>query len=86
MIKKNLSMCRSFVLDENGDVGVNRIFKYENFDSAVAYLQEKLRLDDFPMVKNVSPKIASTVDDDLKNRFFSAFREEIDWYEALDSH
>lgn len=85
-LKKNYTICRSFVLDENGDVGVTRIFKYENFDSAVAYLQEKLRLDDFPVVKNVSPKVALTVDDDLKRQFFSAFREEIDWYEALDSH
>lgn len=85
-LKKNYSICRSFVLDENGNVGVTRIFKYENFNSAVAYLQEKLKLDDFPVVKNASPKIAMSVDDGLKQRFFAAFREEIDWYESLDSH
>ena len=84
-VKKNYSICRSFVLDENGEVGVTRIFKYENFDLAVSYLKEKLKLDDYPVVKNVSPKVAVSVNDDLRQRFFSTFQDEIDWYESLGS-
>jgi len=82
-VKKNYSICRSFVLDENGEVGVTKIFKYEDFDLAVSYLQQRLKLDDYPMLKNVSPKVAVSCNDDVRQRFFTTFQDEIEWYESL---
>ncbi len=56
----------NFIINKNGKIGVDKIFKYEDLDKLKVYFEEKIgKIIEFP-VMNVSPTEELMLDDELK--------------------
>lgn len=74
---------RYFVQDEAGAVAVKRIYRYEDIDACIAYLQERFEIAKRPKKRNVSPPADLSVSAETRALFDEVFAEHISWYESL---
>ncbi len=69
-----------FVEDEDGEIAVDRIYRLEDLDQLVAYLNEKVGKSVVPPELNVSPPRETTLSDTMRSRLESFMSDEMDIY------
>jgi hypothetical protein len=76
---------RRMFVDEEGNVAVDHIFRYEDFDALVAFLKSRLGVNPEIPRLNVSPSQVPTLENSLYRRLNDYFADEIELYESLPS-
>ena len=74
----------NFLKNENGEVGMDRIFRYERLDIVQKYFENKIGEKIVLPVYNVSPKEVLELDDSIEKRLRELFREDYEVYLSLD--
>lgn len=75
---------RSFLVNAKGEESVTHVFRHDDFDRLISFLQERFDIKEGPNAKrNVSPDVDVSLSEDTRRRFDAAFAEEIAWYENL---
>jgi len=73
----------AFVADEDGTVGVDRLFRYENLGPFVAYLEDRFRAKlEFERI-NVSPRLDADLPAELKRRLETERAGEFELYGSI---
>lgn len=80
----NLRSPSRFVTDEAGEVGIDRIWRYENIDAFLAYVRGRLGRPAQPKRRNVSPeRPRQPISEELRARFRAHAAREYDIYERI---
>ena len=81
--KAMLGRQSNFMKNQEGTVGVDRVFRYENLDLLRNYFEEKIGKEiEFP-VMNVSPHGEMELNEDLKKRLVEYLQEDYELYNSL---
>lgn len=73
----------SYVCHEDGTLGVERLFRYEDMDRAVAFLSERLEVEIELGEKNISAKIPVSLAPELDAACRARFRREFDIHDSI---
>ncbi len=74
---------KNFLSNAKGEIGVDKIFKYEDFDNIINYFEKKIgKKLTIPKI-NVSPKIGYELDTDIEIRLKEHLKDEYDLYNSL---
>jgi len=74
----------TFVMGKNGEIGVDKIFKYDNLNKLKEYFEDKIgKIIEFPML-NVSPKEDLLIDKGLESMLKDYLEKDYLIYNSID--
>lgn len=77
----NVGKQSNFLIGHDGQVGIDHLYQYEMYPSALRFLSHKLGLDIETNQRNVSPAFSVNLDADIKARLQDECRLEFDLWE-----
>lgn len=77
----NVGSQNKFLRINEGEIGVDHLFQYEQWDRVIRYLEERLELTIKLKQKNVSPVMALTLSPDTKAKLRDKRAEEFEIWE-----
>lgn len=80
----NIGFQKGFLVGKNGEIGIDKIFKYENIEKIIEYFEQKIGKSlEMPML-NISPGIDYNLDAELEIRLKEFLKSDYEIYNELN--